>query len=137
MRLFKLAPLALLAACGGTTTEPAVTQVPAETIEPEIAPTEVEQPAPPPPSAERLQGLNPGEVQALIGAPSLVRRDANVQAMLFENSECVFEVIFYEPSEDDHFAVTETNARTLQGTDVDRSECLQKILPNSQWLDQQ
>ncbi|MEX0300621.1 MAG: hypothetical protein AB3N28_16220 [Kordiimonas sp.] len=137
MKLIKLAPLALLAACGGTTTEPSATQTPVETVVPEPVPAEIAQPAPPPPNAERLRGLNPREVQALMGEPSLGRRDANVQAMLFETNACVFEVIFYEPSDDQHFEATETNARTRRGSDVDRTECLMKILPNSRWLDQQ
>lgn len=138
MRLIRFAPFILLAACGGTQ-EPAATQTPAEVVAPaeEAAPL-VEQPAPPePPNPARLTGLNPKEVQALIGEPSLVRRDANVQVMLFENHDCVFEVIFYEPSENEHFEAKETNARTRRGTDIDRTECLVKVLPNGLWLDQQ
>lgn len=136
MKTARLLPFVFLAACGGTAQEPAITQVPAEVAPPVETPAISEPPAPPP-DPTRLSGLNPREVQELIGEPSLVRRDANVQAMLFENHDCVFEVIFYEPTEDDHFEAKETNARTRRGTDVDQTECLIKVLPNGQWLDRQ
>tara|TARA_R110002096_G_scaffold9468_2_gene37374 strand:- start:654 stop:1067 length:414 start_codon:yes stop_codon:yes gene_type:complete len=137
MKIIRLIPFILLAACGNTAQPPAGTQAPTKVIVPEEAQTIAEKPVLPPPDPARLVGLNPREVQALIGEPSLVRRDANVQAMLFESGDCVFEVIFYEPTENDHFAATETNARTYRGTDIERAICLVQILPNGQWLDQQ
>lgn len=137
MKILRFMPFILLAACGNTAQPPAVTQTPTEVIVPAETLPVAEKPVLPPPDPARLTGLNPREVQALIGEPSLVRRDANVQAMLFEKGDCVFEIIFYEPSENDHFAATETNARTHRGSDIDRALCLVQILPNGQWLDQQ
>ena len=87
-----------------------------------------------PPDPTRLVGLNPAEVQSLMGAPSLVRRDANVQMMLFENGDCVFEVVFYEPSPDEYFTATTINARTTSGTDIDQTACLTDILPDGLWI---
>ena len=88
-----------------------------------------------PPDPTRLTGLNPAEIQALLGAPTLVRRDANVQMMLFENGNCVFEVVFLEPTPSEHFKAAATNARTTNGTDMNQSKCLADLLPMGQWLD--
>jgi len=88
-----------------------------------------------PPEPDRLMGLNPKQVQALMGEPSLVRRDASVQIMLFETPSCVFEIVFYEPNPDAHFLTDQLNARSRSGTDIDLQACLVSLLPNGQWLD--
>jgi len=142
MRFLRLTPVLLLAACMGAG---APAPIPTTTPEPEaeapaIAPVETalvasEAPALPMPEPARLSGLNPREVQALMGEPSLVRRDANVQIMLFETQACVFEIVFYEPNLDAHFHADHLNARSPGGTDIDLQACLVEVLPNGQWLD--
>jgi len=125
---------ALLSACMGTTTEPpqpVATPAPAQ----ETAPAEVEVPPPPPPSPERLDGLTPVEVLALLGEPGLVRRDGKVQVMLFETEACVLELVFVEPTPDQHFQVTHRAARDRQGDDMDQTACLGDILPSGAWPD--
>ncbi len=87
------------------------------------------------PDANMLIGQTPRIVQNAIGEPSLVRRDGNVQIILYKKPECVFEVIFYEPSENDHFTATDINARTADGKDTDIDLCLNNILPAGSTLD--
>jgi len=149
MRRFTLVPLVLLAACsapGGTPAPETVRETVREATQPPTTLGIIEgkeqtepaletlPPTTPPLSPEDLITLSPREVQAMLGAPTLVRRDANVQIMLFEDSDCVFEVIFYEPDPDAHYAATTTNARTKSGVDIDQTECLAKVLPEGQWL---
>lgn len=135
----------LLAACMGTTA-PAPEQSsavlpPKETVatpDPvETAPVTEEAAAPPPPPPEpaRLNGLTPAEVQSIMGEPSFVRRDENVQTMLFENAHCVFEIIFVEPTSDHHFRAQNLNARTKAGNGTDLAACLAAQLPRGTWLD--
>jgi len=141
MRYIKLMPLLLLGACMGADTVP--TEI-VTTPEPETAPVIAatkspviieEAPPPPVPEPSRLSGLNPKEVQALVGDPSLVRRDQNVQIMLFENRNCVFEIIFYEPDLNAYFRADHINARDRNGADMDLQSCLISILPGGRWLD--
>lgn len=137
-RALTLVPALMLTACMGARA-PAPAPVPELVATPEEAPAApVEEaaivaPPPPPPEPARLEGLNPIEVQALMGEPSLVRRDAHVQVMLFEAQACVFEVIFYEPSPDAHFRVDTLNARDRRGLDTDLQTCLMQVLPDGQW----
>lgn len=142
MRIVKLTPLLFLAACMGGGEPAPVIEAPIQTPEPapqvaavETAPVVEEAPALPKPEPDRLAGLNPKQVQALMGEPSLVRRDNNVQVMLFETSACVFEIVFYEPDPDSHFHADRMNARTRSGTDMDLQTCLVDVLPGGQWLD--
>ena len=136
----------MLVACMGTAApapEPATEALltPEETV---TAPAPVETapvveedtpPPPPPPEPERLTGLTPAEVQAIMGEPSFVRRDENVQTMLFESAGCVFEIIFVEPTSDHHFRVQDLNARTTSGNGTDLVTCLAAQLPGGTWLD--
>jgi len=138
MRWLKLAPLVFVGACAAPITqppevtppEPAPAPVPVET-----APLQEEAVRLPDPEPGRLSGLNPAQVQALVGEPALVRRDGHVQIMLFETPSCVLEIIFYEANPDAHFIVDQLNARNRRGQDVDIQTCLVNILPNGQWLD--
>jgi len=130
-----IAASGLLAACGPTGVEPPQPQAPEPPIEAEQAvPQDIQQPAPPP-EPERLQGMNPGEVMALLGDPSLVRRDGAIQVMLFENEACVFEVVFREPSQNEYFQAHHIAARDRDGRATDTQACLMKVLPNGQWPD--
>ncbi|WP_286829479.1 MULTISPECIES: hypothetical protein [Kordiimonas] len=126
----------LLAACGPTAVEPPQTQAPEPVVETEqIAPQEETLPAAPPPEPERLQGLNPREVVTLLGDPTLVRRDGPVQVMLFENHDCVLEVVFREPNQNEYFQAHYIAARNLDGKTADTQACLMKVLPNGNWPD--
>ncbi|PCI64346.1 MAG: hypothetical protein COB37_01855 [Kordiimonadales bacterium] len=87
------------------------------------------------PQVTALEGLNPKQVQAKLGEPSFVRRDANVQVMLFETKTCVFEVIFFEPTPGEHFTAAKINARTRKGVQTDVQQCLGHIIPGGAWLD--
>lgn len=125
---------ALLSACMGAATEPpqpVATPIPAK----ETPPATVVVEAPPPPSPDRLDGLTPVDVLALLGEPGLVRRDGKVQVMLFEADDCVLELVFVEPSPDDHFHVTHLAARDRKGADIDQTACLTQILPEGTWPD--
>lgn len=136
----------LLAACMGTAApEPQQTSnAPLPPPETAASPAPVEAapvveettaPPPPPPEPARLTGLTPAEVQAIMGEPSFVRRDENVQTMLYENADCVFEIIFVEPTSDHHFQAQDMNARTKAGNGTDLAACLTAQLPNGTWLD--
>lgn len=113
------------------------------------APTPIAEPAPPPepvvetpaiePAPEpeplivdlgRLQNQTPADVVAYLGAPTLVRRDDNVQIMIFEAERCVVEVIFYEPDNGDYFRAEWLNARLRTGQDTDVETCTR------QWLEE-
>lgn len=135
MRSLSLAASALLlSACMGTATQPPQ-PVATPAPEPETAPVEAETPPPPPPAPERLDGLTPVEVLALLGEPGLVRRDGKVQVMLFETETCVLELVFVEPTPDQHFQVRHRAARNRQGDDMDQTACLGDILPAGAWPD--
>lgn len=134
--LYLTGAAALLSACMGATTEPpkpVTTPIPPEDTRP--ASVAVETPPPPPPSPDRLNGLTPVDVITLLGEPGLVRRDGKVQVMLFETKDCVLELVFVEPSPDDHFHVTHLAARDRQGADTDQTACLTQILPEGTWPD--
>jgi hypothetical protein len=135
------ASLFLLSACMGAASEPPAPVATPEPVAP--APVVVETPAvveeaPPPlpaPEPDRLLGLTPSAVQAIMGEPSFVRRDDRMQSMLFEAGDCVFELIFMEPSSDLHFEVKKLSARAKTGAPTDTQACLVRQLPNGQWLD--
>ncbi len=133
-KLFSFSVIALLAACTGNDAPPpqvATAPIPEETVQ-----TPQEEPAPIVlPNTELLIGHTPRTVQSQLGEPNLVRRDGNVQIMLYEASSCVFEVIFYEKNPDEHFRATDINARTAKGYDVDRDECLATVLGTGVTLD--
>ncbi len=121
-----------LSACGPTP-EPEV-QVPAPVAE-EAPIAEAPVAKPEPPKVERLMGLNPREVQALMGEPGLVRRDNDVQVMLFEGPSCVLEVVFYEPDPGEYFQAKYMAARTRTGVETDTDSCLALLLPEGNWPD--
>lgn len=99
-----------------TTVTPTLSE-PAETV-PTLLPVDL----------GRIEGATPADVQNYLGAPSLVRRDGPVQAMIFETSSCVFEVIFYEPSNGDHFRAEHIDARSRSGNPADVEACVRTLL---------
>ena len=129
--LFALSGFILLAACGPVATPPPAAQAPA----PETLTSTTVQVVEPVglPDPARLMGLNPREVQALVGAPTLVRRDDKVQVMLFENGTCVLEIVYFEPDSDSYFEARHISARTSRGADTDTATCLAALLPHGRW----
>ncbi|MCK0070263.1 MULTISPECIES: hypothetical protein [Kordiimonas] len=130
--VLSLSLLILLSACMGGTEEPPQVQTPV-VAEPE--PTPVENIEVVLPDAQLIQGHTPRDVQAALGEPSLVRRDGNVQVMLFEQPSCVLEVIFFEKNADDHFRATDINARSLRGETLEADACLASLLGDGVSLD--
>lgn len=132
-----LLPL-LLAACMGAEEAPpapAIPPAPAEETPPVVVESVPEpEPAPAPIVVDfaRIDGQTPADVLAYIGAPTLVRRDENVQVMIFENSVCVFEVVFYEPNDGDYFRARHYGARNKSGQNVDTEACARSLLEAQQ-----
>ncbi len=100
---------------------------PVEAIKPQPVPEP--EPQPIPVDLSRVENQTPADVLSYLGAPSLVRRDENVQVMIFESPSCVVEVIFFEPENGDHFRAHRVNARTRSGQDTDLEACTR------QWLE--
>ena len=129
----------MLTACSAPTAPPPVVEVaPPVVAEPQPAPllepVPMVPPKPEPVAVDmaRLDGQTPTDVIAYLGTPSLVRRDDSVQVMIFENSACVVEVIFYEPENGDHFRAHRVNARSRTGQDVDSENCIRQHLEDRQ-----
>lgn len=132
----------LTLACGALAACMQGTTPPPEPVSPPPEPTSVVTPEPatpqqPPADPARLEQATPGTVVSLMGEPSLMRRDGSVQVMLFENHDCVLEVVFMEPGPDAHFEATHITARTRDGQDTDTGQCLAQILPDGVWPDGQ
>lgn len=108
--------------------EPLPVTVPAQSEPVEQAPEPVA--APLIVNLGRLQDQTPADVIDYMGAPTLVRRDENVQVMIFETPRCVVEVVFYEPDNGDHFRAEWLNARLRNGQDTDVEACTRE------WLEQ-
>lgn len=103
-------------------TVPDQNEMPEPAPEPEVEPLIV--------NLARLQDQTPADVIDYMGAPTLVRRDENVQVMIFETPRCVVEVVFYEPDNGDHFRSEWLNARLRNGQDTDVEACTRE------WLEQ-
>lgn len=128
----------VLTACTTTPVTPPAAPEPAPVVEPEPQPpvgtgpdasTTLEA-APIIVDISQIQNATPAEVLSYMGTPSLVRRDENVQVMIFETATCVVEVIFYEPDNGDHFRSEWVTARSRGGQDTDTEPCMR------QWLEQ-
>ncbi|MFC3052033.1 hypothetical protein [Kordiimonas pumila] len=132
MRYSLLLCAVALSACSATTSPPPATQQPpaAPVVTPK--PTKVAPPVTPQTNALSLKGLNPREVQDIAGEPSLVRRDNNVQVMLYETNSCVLEIVFYEPAPEAHFEAKHVNARTRSGESTNADKCFALVLASEQ-----
>lgn len=118
----------MLAACGAPGPQPAETPQP--TPKPETGLTE--KPAALPeslPDAGRLLGLEPRQIQDVLGTPSLVRREDAAQVMQFKNGNCVLDIIFYEETPGGAFLSQHLSSRALDGAPVAPRECLAALLP--------
>lgn len=139
-KVFSVTTGLLLAACAAPAPPAPVadTAPPPVVAEPEPVQTvqtvqtpEPAAPAEPEPVAvdmTQLEDQTPTDVIAYLGTPSLVRRDGSVQVMIFENSVCVVEIIFYEPANGDHFRARRINTRSRSGHNVDTENCVRQHL---------
>jgi len=76
-----------------------------------------------------LIGLEPKEIQGLLGPVSLKRWEGEAQVMQFKGDQCVMDIYFYEAAPGGAFEATYLSARTLNGADVDTASCLTSLLP--------
>ncbi|MEE8258724.1 MAG: hypothetical protein V3R20_03445 [Sphingomonadales bacterium] len=79
---------------------------------------------------DALLGLEPREIQALLGPVSLKRWEGEGQVMQFTNRQCVMDIYFYESEPGGAFQATYLSARTKMGADFDPASCLASLLPN-------
>lgn len=79
---------------------------------------------------DALLGLEPREIQALLGPVSLKRWEGEGQVMQFTNGQCVMDIYFYESEPGGAFQATYLSARTKAGADIDTVSCLASLLPN-------
>ena len=99
-----------------------------------IDPVPVEDEAPPPPpTLDDLIGLEPKNIQEILGPVSLRRWEGSAQVMHFTNGHCVLDIYFYEREPDNAFEATYIQARTLEGVDVEAGVCLTSLLPGGTW----
>ncbi|UTW55570.1 hypothetical protein [Kordiimonas sp. SCSIO 12610] len=81
------------------------------------------------PDINTLAGLNPREIENLMGIPDLKREDGNIQVFLYESSTCVLEVILRENS-DGNLKSESLKTRDRQGNPADKTSCLTSLLPD-------
>jgi len=84
----------------------------------------------PPADPDTLLGLEPRDVQAILGPVSLKRWEGDGQVMQYSNEQCVMDIYFYETTPGGAFQVTYLSARTTGGTDTDAALCLGSLMPN-------
>ena len=116
---------------------PAPTEPPAEPP-PEPAPEPVEETvarlAPPPEpeiddDPEQVIGLDPGALEALLGAPGFVREDADAQVWQYRGADCVLDAFLYSDGLAEPFRVTYYEIRGDAGDDRARRRCFRSLLP--------
>jgi hypothetical protein len=139
--LILLISLFWLSACAATLEpeatpeqQPALTPDPVAeepaTLEPE---PEIVVPETPALVASDIIGMEPVEVQNLLGPVSLKRWEGEVQVMQFANEHCVIDIYFYEISPGEAFEASYLNARTSSGSGVGSDICLASLLPGGVW----
>jgi hypothetical protein len=79
--------------------------------------------APPP-----LLGLEPNEVQALLGEVSLKRWEGAAQMMQFTDGACILDVYFYEETPNGAFRATFLAARRATGEAMEAQACESELL---------
>ncbi len=140
---FLLLGLLALGACT-TPVEPDEPALESEALQPEPAPEPVvveEQPVEPEifttetpvMTADDILGLEPAQVQNLLGPVSLKRWEGEAQVMQFTNAHCVIDIYFYETAPGEAFEASYLNARTTSGSEVGSDLCLASLLPGGVW----
>lgn len=125
----------VLTACGTAPAPAPVAPAPApaveETLNASTAPApEIIEPQPLVVDLSNIENATPADVISYMGAPTLVRRDENVQVMIFEAERCVVEVVFYEPDNGEHFRSEWVTARLKSGQEAETIACAR------QWLEE-
>lgn len=77
---------------------------------------------------EQLEGRRPANIQALIGPPSLIRRDGPLYTTLYERPGCVLELVYYEAEPGAGFRLDYLTARTRAGRPAVLEMCLLMVL---------
>ena len=103
---------------------------------PEPAPEPVEETvarlAPPPEiddDPEQVIGLDPGALEALLGAPGFVREDADAQVWQYRGAGCVLDAFLYSDGLAEPYRVTYYEIRGDAGDDRARRRCFRSLLP--------
>ncbi len=103
---------------------------------PEPAPEPVEETvarlAPPPEiddDPEQVIGLDPGALEALLGAPGFVREDADAQVWQYRGAGCVLDAFLYSDGLAEPYRVTYYEIRGDAGTDGAKRRCFRSLLP--------
>ncbi|KPF72096.1 hypothetical protein IP88_10375, partial [alpha proteobacterium AAP81b] len=84
--------------------------------------------APPPPGLARLIGRDAAAVTALLGPPSLDRREGPARQLQFIRPLCILDVFLY-PGTGGALAVRTAAARRPDGGRIDAGACLQLLAP--------
>ncbi len=79
---------------------------------------------------DALLGLEPREIQILLGPVSLKRWEGDAQVMQFKGDQCVMDIYFYESAPGAAFQATYLSARTTGGASADTRSCLSSLLLN-------
>jgi hypothetical protein len=128
---------ALLGACETPGSDPAAedTETPAQ-ADPAAEAPQYAEPVPEvaalPPEPEidddpdRLIGLDPGALSALLGQPGLIRRESPAQVWQYRGVDCVLDVILYQEAESAR--VTYVEARDGKGRRSESRLCLNQLL---------
>lgn len=127
---FKIIAICALSACTTTETPPINSPQTPPAQEAPTAPTEAQIPAPVVPewTVSDLEKANPADIQAMLGNPTLVRRDGNVQVMLFETNSCVLDITLLETAPGDYYRAHHITARTKDGSALDANTCISQLL---------
>ncbi len=120
----------LMAACETAGGDPAAQDTESAT-QPDSAAATAEQAALPPEpeiddDPDRLFGLEPGAVIALLGQPELIRRESPAQVWQYRGDDCVFDIILYQEAE--RTRVTYVEARDGKGGRSEPRLCLNQLL---------
>jgi hypothetical protein len=75
-----------------------------------------------------LDGMEPNQVLAKLGKPSLDRRDGRVRMLQFTGKTCILDVLFWRAPINPQPGPQHVEARTLKGGKTDTDFCLQKQL---------
>lgn len=84
--------------------------------------------APPPPGLARILGRDAATVTALLGKPSLDRREGPARLLQFVRPPCVIDVFLY-PDAGTEPTVRTATARRPDGSRIDAGMCLRLLTP--------
>ncbi len=75
---------------------------------------------------QRLMGIGPGALGAILGTPELVRREAPAEIWQYRNSNCVLDVFLYDTA--GRREVTYIEARDGAAQRIEARACLNELL---------